>query len=603
MPNHSSLKNRNQHKPILLTVALLFSSFIIHAQSLTGLWIGSVSNDSVSIRKDQSFEIAITEYKGKVYGYSRNEFIVNDTLYYIVKRVKGEIEGDVCEVTDEKIIAYNFKGKLDKNVKVISTFRRNLKDSTWYLDGTWKTKATKNYYSVSGKVALGEEKDLTASKIFPHLEELNLANDVAFYKERKQDAVAMIKIATPERLISSLQDNKEIPNPETAGIVPAKPDVKLAVADLPKSTEKTEPVAADLLKIDTKTEVATTSINPSVKEKTDSVIAKAEVQPTQTDKVINEPAIAKTTADPQKEKTEPVVAKSNQQEIVTVAENIKTDQKVTDKTNTEPAIAKTTTDSQKEKTEPVVAKNNQQHNVAVTESIKADQKATDKTISEPAIAKTSTDPQKEKTEPVAASNNQQPKISAAEMVKMNADQQKDKAISPASPEVTITTTTPTDVMAAAQNKKPVTPEEASRIAINQTATEKPKVKLTAADIKTKTIDIGGRKSEFSQAVLFTSDSLEIALYDNGEIDGDTVSVYMNGQIIMSHQGLKSTAIKKSIQVPAGTDEFTLVMYAESLGKLPPNTGLLVIRDGDDVYNLRFSSDFQKSSGIVLKRNR
>ncbi len=603
MPNHSSLKNRNQHKPILLTVALLFSSFIIHAQSLTGLWIGSVSNDSVSIRKDQSFEIALTEYKGKVYGYSRNEFIVNDTLYYIVKRVKGEIEGDVCEVTDEKIIAYNFKGKLDKNVKVISTFRRNLKDSTWYLDGTWKTKATKNYYSVSGKVALGEEKDLTASKIFPHLEELNLANDVAFYKERKQDAVAMIKIATPERLISSLQDNKEIPNPETAGIVPAKPDVKLAVADLPKSTEKTEPVAADLLKIDTKTEVATTSINPSVKEKTDSVIAKAEVQPTQTDKVINEPAIAKTTADPQKEKTEPVVAKSNQQEIVTVAENIKTDQKVTDKTNTEPAIAKTTTDSQKEKTEPVVAKNNQQHNVAVTESIKADQKATDKTISEPAIAKTSTDPQKEKTEPVAASNNQQPKISAAEMVKMNADQQKDKAISPASPEVTITTTTPTDVMAAAQNKKPVTPEEASRIAINQTATEKPKVKLTAADIKTKTIDIGGRKSEFSQAVLFTSDSLEIALYDNGEIDGDTVSVYMNGQIIMSHQGLKSTAIKKSIQVPAGTDEFTLVMYAESLGKLPPNTGLLVIRDGDDVYNLRFSSDFQKSSGIVLKRNR
>ena len=127
------------------------------------------------------------------------------------------------------------------------------------------------------------------------------------------------------------------------------------------------------------------------------------------------------------------------------------------------------------------------------------------------------------------------------------------------------------------------------------------MKLTAADIKTKTIDIGGRKSEFSQAVLFTSDSLEIALYDNGEIDGDTVSVYMNGQLIMSHQGLKSTAIKKTIQVPAGADEFTLVMYAESLGKLPPNTGLLVIRDGDDVYNLRFSSDFQKSSGIVLKR--
>ncbi|MGB3005504.1 MAG: hypothetical protein WBC06_03275, partial [Chitinophagaceae bacterium] len=64
-----------------------------------------------------------------------------------------------------------------------------------------------------------------------------------------------------------------------------------------------------------------------------------------------------------------------------------------------------------------------------------------------------------------------------------------------------------------------------------------------------------------------------------------------------------SAIKKTIQVPAGEDEFTLVMFAESLGTLPPNTGLLVIRDGDEIYNLRFSSDFQKSSGIVLRKIR
>lgn len=78
---------------------------------------------------------------------------------------------------------------------------------------------------------------------------------------------------------------------------------------------------------------------------------------------------------------------------------------------------------------------------------------------------------------------------------------------------------------------------------------------------------------------------------------------MNGEIILPSQGLKSSAIKKTIYLPAGTAEFTLVMFAESLGKYPPNTGLLVIRDGDDVYNLRFSSDFQKSSGIVFRRKK
>lgn len=155
-----------------------------------------MSNDSSTVRKDQSFEIALTEYRGKVYGYSRSEFIVDDTLYYVVKRVKGVIEGNVCAVTDDEIISYNFRGKLDKGIKVTSTFRRNQNDSTWYLDGTWKTNVTKKYYAVTGKVTLEEEKDLTASKIFPHLEELKLADDIAFYKDRKEGS-PIVKLVNP----------------------------------------------------------------------------------------------------------------------------------------------------------------------------------------------------------------------------------------------------------------------------------------------------------------------------------------------------------------------------------------------------------------------
>ena len=100
-----------------------------------------------------------------------------------------------------------------------------------------------------------------------------------------------------------------------------------------------------------------------------------------------------------------------------------------------------------------------------------------------------------------------------------------------------------------------------------------------------------------------SDSLQLSLYDNGEIDGDTVSVFMNGEVLMAKQGLKASAIKKTIYITPGNEDFTLVLFAENLGKYPPNTGLLVVRDGDDVYNLRFSSDFQKNAGIVFKRKK
>ncbi|MFZ1313356.1 MAG: hypothetical protein WAR38_10870, partial [Chitinophagaceae bacterium] len=160
---------------------------------------------------------------------------------------------------------------------------------------------------------------------------------------------------------------------------------------------------------------------------------------------------------------------------------------------------------------------------------------------------------------------------------------------------TITTApaTNTNIAATTNREKNVTVVTASN----------PVAKKPAEDVIKKSAVIEGRKSEFSQEVNFKSDSLLLSLYDNGEIDGDTVSIYMNGDVIMPRQGLKSAAIRKTIYLPAESEEFTLVMFAESLGKYPPNTGLLVIRDGDDVYNLRFSSDFQKSSGILFRRKK
>jgi hypothetical protein len=126
--------------------------------------------------------------------------------------------------------------------------------------------------------------------------------------------------------------------------------------------------------------------------------------------------------------------------------------------------------------------------------------------------------------------------------------------------------------------------------------------VVKADITQKAAVVEGRKSEFAQEVIFKSDSLVISLYDNGVIDGDTVSVFMNGVVILAKQGLKASAIKKTIYLtPGKDDEFTLVLFADNLGLYPPNTGLLVVRDGNDVYNLRFSADFQKNAGVVFRR--
>jgi hypothetical protein len=114
-------------------------------------------------------------------------------------------------------------------------------------------------------------------------------------------------------------------------------------------------------------------------------------------------------------------------------------------------------------------------------------------------------------------------------------------------------------------------------------------------------EISEREFDKPTVVEFVSDSLVLALYDNGEVDGDTVSVLLNGEVIIPKQCLKTVAFKKTIYISPEEFQVNIVLYAENLGIYPPNTGLLVILDGEDRHNVRFSADFKKNSAIVLKR--
>ena len=116
-------------------------------------------------------------------------------------------------------------------------------------------------------------------------------------------------------------------------------------------------------------------------------------------------------------------------------------------------------------------------------------------------------------------------------------------------------------------------------------------------------DVNKRNTEVIQTVSFRSDSLRISLYDNGEVDGDTVSIVLNNKVIVAKQGLTTKAATTTIYTGDLGDSVQLVMYAENLGRIPPNTGLLILQDGNDRYQVRFSGDLQNNSAIILKRKR
>jgi len=117
-------------------------------------------------------------------------------------------------------------------------------------------------------------------------------------------------------------------------------------------------------------------------------------------------------------------------------------------------------------------------------------------------------------------------------------------------------------------------------------------------------DLNKRSIETIQTVYFKTDSLTLTLYDNGDVDGDTVSVVVNGKVIMGKKGLSTKAISETLYLtPEMGDSLQMIMYAENLGTIAPNTGLLIIQDGRDRYEIRFSGDLTKNAAIIFKRRK
>ncbi len=310
-----------------LVLLFFLLSLTGRAQSVSGLFSGNLVNDST--KKVQHYELALSEYRDKITGYSYTTFVINDTFYYSVKRVRAIKNGTTLIVTDEKMLVNNFPESPAKGVKQINTIPLTDKDTIRTIDGKWETTQTKKYYALQGAVSMQRDDDSSHSPLIAHLMEL---------------------------------------------------------------------------------------------------------------KIINQNYL-------------PIIPPSNSKK----PENIK---------------AKTETS--KIKTTP--------QNTATLEAIPYNQ----------------------------------------------------------------------------------------------------------------------RQQKIIQTLDVASDSLVLSFYDNGVVDGDIISVYLNDQNILSNLRLKEAAAKKTIHLP-NNSSYTLLLVAENLGSLPPNTGLVIVQDGDKKYQINFSANLQTNAAIVIRK--
>jgi hypothetical protein len=108
-----------------------------------------------------------------------------------------------------------------------------------------------------------------------------------------------------------------------------------------------------------------------------------------------------------------------------------------------------------------------------------------------------------------------------------------------------------------------------------------------------------RRKDILKTIAITQPTFRLDFYDNGEIDGDSITVFFNGKIILMHKMLSDKPITLNLSLNSNLKENIITMYADNLGTIPPNTALMIVTDGDKRYEVRMSSDTEKSGSVIF----
>jgi len=110
-----------------------------------------------------------------------------------------------------------------------------------------------------------------------------------------------------------------------------------------------------------------------------------------------------------------------------------------------------------------------------------------------------------------------------------------------------------------------------------------------------------RESAFKEIPEIEVDTGTIRLdfYDNAQIDGDSITVLVDKQVVMTHQRLGAKPLTTYVRIDLNNTFHEIEMVAENLGSIPPNTAILIITAGKNRHLLTLSSSEVKSARVRI----
>jgi hypothetical protein len=165
------------------SIQLLFLAFclplISFSQNITGLWAGTLYNDST--QQEYHYEVGITQENGRYVGYSHTWFIVNEKQYFGLKKVKVKIAADgKVVIEDGDLLLNDYPLEAHKNIRQLNVLDFNEDAEAVTLNGLFVTNRTKTYVPLTGKVQLTKRRNNIQSNLIARLQQLGKGFEVPF---------------------------------------------------------------------------------------------------------------------------------------------------------------------------------------------------------------------------------------------------------------------------------------------------------------------------------------------------------------------------------------------------------------------------------------
>ena len=168
-------------KYLLIAIIALCSPMVAFCQDITGLWTGTLFNDST--QKSLPYEVFISKVKGKYIGYSQTWFMVNDIKYYGIKKINVRIAKDgKIVIQDAALMENNYPVHANKNVIQLDILNLQKNDNDITLDGPFVTNSTTTFSALTGRISIKRVASSNESSLMRYLNKNSIDNDITALK-------------------------------------------------------------------------------------------------------------------------------------------------------------------------------------------------------------------------------------------------------------------------------------------------------------------------------------------------------------------------------------------------------------------------------------